>query len=57
MRAFTRSGSRATSKPPTEAEPDVGPRRPQSMRMVVDFPAPFAPRKPKMSPRRTENVT
>src|SRR5688500_15779257 len=55
MRCFTPSGSRATSIPLTIAVPDVGRRRPQSMRMVVDLPAPLLPRKPKISPRRTSN--
>jgi hypothetical protein len=30
---------------------------PQSMRMVVDLPAPLGPRKPKISPRRTSKLT
>src|SRR5579871_353426 len=46
-----------TSRPPTVAEPEVGRSNPQSMRMVVDFPAPLGPRKPKISPRRTSSVT
>ena len=46
----TASGSRATSYPATCARPEVGFSRPQSMRMVVDLPAPFGPRKPKTSP-------
>ena len=36
--------------PPTSAVPLVGFSRPHSMRIVVDLPAPFAPRKPKISP-------
>src|SRR5207249_2949929 len=56
MRRFTPSGSRLTSTPPTTAVPLVGSRRPQSMRMVVDLPAPFAPRNPKISPWVTSNV-
>src|SRR5215475_515580 len=32
------------------ARPDVGVSRPQSMRMVVDLPAPLGPRNPKISP-------
>src|SRR5262252_8621942 len=43
--------------PPTVAVPDVGVSSPHSMRMVVDLPAPLLPRKPKISPRRTSNVT
>src|SRR5690242_6491985 len=41
--------------PPTSAVPEVGRSRPQSIRMVVDLPAPLLPRKPKISPRRTSN--
>src|SRR5262245_47504548 len=43
--------------PPTVAAPEVGASRPQSMRMVVDLPAPLLPRKPKISPRATSNDT
>src|SRR5687767_10338760 len=32
------------------AVPDVGRNRPHNMRIAVDFPAPLAPRKPKISP-------
>ena len=39
------SGS-ATSKPATVAEPLVGASSVQSIRTVVDLPAPFGPRKP-----------
>src|SRR5438445_3862617 len=55
MRCFTLSGSRLTSTPPTIAVPLVGSSSPHSMRIVVDLPAPFAPRKPKISPVRTSN--
>ena len=51
MRRLTASGSAPTSMPPTSAVPDVGLNSPQSMRMVVDLPAPLLPRKPKISPR------
>jgi hypothetical protein len=34
--------------------PDVGLVNPQSMRIVVVFPAPFEPKNPKISPRRTD---
>src|SRR5436309_5486870 len=37
--------------------PDVGLIRPTSMRIVVVFPAPFGPRKPKISPRCSSNET
>src|SRR5581483_5655474 len=35
--------------------PDVGGMKPVTMRMVVDLPAPFGPRKPSTSPRSTLN--
>src|SRR5262245_58634102 len=57
MRVLTRSGSARTSTPPTIAVPEVGSSSPQSMRIVVDFPAPLLPRKPKISPRRTSKLT
>src|SRR5262249_19172714 len=57
MRLLTPSGSLVTSMPPTVAAPDVGTSSPQSMRIVVDLPAPLLPRKPKISPRCTSNVT
>jgi hypothetical protein len=43
--------------PSTYADPDVGASRPHIMRMVVDLPAPLAPRKPKISPSRTVSET
>ena len=43
-------GIAPTSTPPTRAVPQVGRSSPHSMRMVVDLPAPLAPRKPKISP-------
>src|ERR1700730_10487496 len=45
------------SIPSMSAVPEVGTRRPQSMRRVVVFPAPLAPRKPKISPRATSKLT
>ena len=57
MRSFTRSGSFPTSCPATMAVPEVGSMSPQSMRMVVDLPAPLAPRNPKISPRATVKFT
>ena len=39
------------SKPATWPEPADGVMMPQSIRMVVDFPAPLGPRNPKISPR------
>ncbi len=57
MCCFTRSGSRATSNPATVADPEVGWRRPQSILMVVDLPAPLGPRNPKISPLDTWRST
>ena len=37
--------------------PAVGGMKPVTMRMVVDLPAPFGPRKPSTSPRSTLNDT
>src|SRR5262245_35757362 len=42
------------SNPPTDTLPDVGGKKPVILRMFVDFPAPFGPRKPSTSPRSTE---
>ena len=39
------------------AVPAVGIMKPASMRIVVDLPAPFGPRKPSTSPRPTLNET
>ncbi len=39
------------------AVPEVGVTKPASIRMVVDFPAPFGPRKPSTSPLLTVNET
>ena len=38
-------------------EPDVGRSSPMIMRMVVDFPAPFGPRKPVTRPASTVKLT
>src|SRR2546423_13128053 len=43
-------------RPLTVTEPLVGSSRPRIMRIVVDFPAPFGPRKPVTVPGRTANV-
>ena len=42
--------------PPRWPSPRWAARRPQSMRMVVDLPAPLGPRKPKISPLATVQV-
>src|SRR5436190_3319457 len=55
MRRFACNGDSATSKPPTATLPEVGGMKPVIMRMVVDLPAPFGPRKPSTSPRSTVN--
>src|ERR1017187_7303008 len=53
----TASGLRPTSYPATCARPEVGLSKPQSMRIVVDLPAPFGPRKPKTSPLVTARLS
>src|SRR5947207_2203799 len=53
MCARTCPPSRSTPKPSTVAWPPVGTRRPHRMRMSVDLPEPFEPRRPKISPRGT----
>src|SRR3954468_10996689 len=53
MRRFTSRGSAARSRPSTRAVPAEGASRPVSILIVVDFPAPFGPRKPKNEPRAT----
>src|SRR5512145_447298 len=45
------------SNPATMPRPAVGARMPQSMRIVVDLPAPFGPRNPKISPLATSKFT
>ncbi len=47
---LTLVGDERTSLPATNASPEEGSRRPQSMRIVVVFPAPLGPRKPNTSP-------
>src|SRR5436190_6043827 len=44
------------SKPATRPDPSVAGRIPVSMRIVVDLPAPFGPRNPKICPARTRKV-
>src|ERR1043166_538219 len=51
------SDSEATSKPATVAFPEDGLRSPHRIRIVVDFPAPLGPRKPKISPWATSTET
>ena len=41
------------SNPPTVPLPLVGMSKPHSMRIVVDLPEPFGPRKPKIAPFAT----
>ena len=50
------AGLSATETPQMEAQPDVPAIVPERIRMVVDLPAPFGPRKPTTSPGATENV-
>ena len=53
----TASRSVRTSWPATRALPAVGRASVQRMLMVVDLPAPFGPRKPKVSPGSTRKST
>ena len=55
MCRFTSSACVATSNPDTIAFPEVGLLKPVSIRMAVVLPAPFAPRKPNISPFFTSN--
>src|SRR5581483_1758668 len=57
IRRRTPSGSAATSRPATSARPDVIERSVVSILTVVDFPAPFGPRKPNTSPAATSRST
>ena len=57
MRRRTSSAWWNTSNPATRAVPLVAGMKLDRIRMVVDLPAPFGPRKPTTSPRPTENVS
>src|SRR5687767_3267004 len=48
-------GSTSTERPSTNASPASGRSRVESMRIVVVFPAPLGPMKPKTCPRSSEN--
>src|SRR5689334_4479622 len=50
MYLCARSGSSVTETPSMVASPDVGSSSVASTRMVVDFPAPLGPMKPKIWP-------
>src|SRR6056297_2703198 len=56
MCRFAESGSFRMSLPQTRAVPPEGARKPVIIFIVVDFPAPFGPRKPSTSPFATEKV-
>src|SRR6202041_3971893 len=56
MQDFACTGAFSISCPHTETCPAEGDTKPAIMRMVVDLPAPLAPRKPRTSPGATENV-
>jgi hypothetical protein len=49
-------GSFSMSCPAIDALPEVGARKPVSIFIVVDLPAPLGPRNPSTSPRLTLNV-
>ena len=48
---------RLGTKPATVTSPEVGWRRPESILSVVVLPAPFAPKKPTISPAAISSVT
>ena len=59
MQDFAATGARSMSWPHTVTSPAVGAMNPAIMRMVVDLPAPFAPKKAEHfagSHRKTEVV-
>ncbi len=56
MRARAALLARRMSTPATRRVPAEGGSRPQSIRKVVVLPAPLAPKRPKISPRRTVKV-
>src|ERR1700744_6108964 len=56
MQALASTGAFSMSWPQTETCPVVGEMKPAIMRMVVDLPAPLAPRKPSTSPGATVKV-
>src|ERR1700732_1176261 len=56
MQDLAATGASSMSCPQTETRPAEGEMKPAIMRMVVDFPAPLAPKKPSTSPGATENV-
>ncbi|OQC26274.1 MAG: hypothetical protein BWX70_02358 [Verrucomicrobia bacterium ADurb.Bin070] len=57
MQRLAATGSVAISWPQIVAVPAVGGMNPVIIRIVVDFPAPFGPRKPRTSPFSTEKET
>src|SRR6266540_4112980 len=57
MRGLISSVCFATSNPAIRPVPSLGWSRPQSMRITVDLPEPFGPRKPKIEPFATLKLT
>ena len=57
MRRRTSSDSLNTSNPATRAVPVEAGMKHERIRMVVDLPAPFGPRKPMICPGSTLNDT
>src|SRR6185503_15890062 len=57
MKGLSSSVCLATSNPAILATPSVGSSNPQSMRITVDLPEPFGPRKTKMEPFATLKLT
>ena len=54
---LTSTGWALRSRPRISIRPELGASRPVSILMVVDFPAPFGPRKPKNCPGATRRST
>ena len=56
MQDLAATGACSMSWPHTDTCPAEGEMKPAIMRMVVDLPAPLAPKNPSTSPGATENV-
>ena len=54
--SFAGNGLRHISIPNNSTRPSVGRKKPASIFIVVDFPAPLGPRKPNTSPAATEKL-
>ena len=57
MRRLTSKGDSNTSNPATRAVPEVGGKKPVSIRIVVVLPAPLGPRNPSTSPALSSKLS